>query len=133
MATYIDAFFAASFLIVCLSHAAQPRLWADFFVAVKRTGFAPLIIGLYTLPFGMLIVLGHNVWTWDWPVFVTLAGWGMLVKATIYLLFPAIPNRMIDNADRWERGFSVFRIVGVLGALPCAVLTWQAFRQLPVG
>src|SRR4051794_29738804 len=132
MARYIDAFFGSSFLIVCLSHAVQPRLWADFFVAIKRTGFAPLIIGLYTLPFGVLIVLGHNVWAWDWSVLVTLAGWGMLVKATVYLLFPAIPNRMIDNADRWEEGFGVFRVVGVLGAVPCAVIGWQALRHLLV-
>ena len=46
MAPYIDAWFALSLVIVGLSHAAQPRLWADFFNAMKRTGYAPLIIGM---------------------------------------------------------------------------------------
>ena len=131
MAPYIDAFFAPVFLIMCVSHAAQPRLWADFFLAIKRTGFSALIIGIYTLPFGMLIVLGHNQWVWDWPVFVTIAGWGMTAKSIIYLLFPAIPNRMILNADRWENGFGAFRVIGILGAVPSAVLTWQALNHLP--
>ena len=31
-------------------------------------------------------------------MFVTIAGWGMTAKSIIYLLFPAIPNRMILNA-----------------------------------
>jgi len=61
---------------------------------MKRTGFAPLIIGMYTLPTGLVILLGHNIWAWDWPVVVTIAGWGMTIKATLYLIFPALPNRM---------------------------------------
>ena len=82
MAPYIDAWFALTLVIIGLSHAAQPRLWAEFFSAMKRTGFAPLIIGMYTLPTGLVILLGHNIWAWDWPVFVTIAGWGMTATAS---------------------------------------------------
>ncbi len=57
MARYIAAWFALSLVIFGLSHAAHPRLWADFFHAMKATGFAPLIIGLYTLPTGLVILL----------------------------------------------------------------------------
>ena len=132
MAPYIDAYVAPMLLIACLSHIAQPKLWADFFRALGRTGVAPLIIGMYTLPIGLLIVVGHNRWVWDWPVLVTVAGWVMTVKAIIYLLVPGVANRMVADADRWERGFGVFRVVGMLGSVPCAMLTWQAFRHLPV-
>ena len=132
MALYIDAWFALSLVIFGLSHAVQPRLWADFFNAMKASGFAPLIIGMYTLPTGLIILLGHNQWTWDFPVFVTIAGWGMTTKATIYLLFPAVPNRMIGKANQWQKAFSGFRIVGALMSVLGVVLTWQAFRHLPV-
>ena len=131
MARYIDAFFAPMLLIMCLSHAAQPRLWADFFLAMKRTGLAPLIIGMYTLPVGLLLVVGHNLWVWDWPVFITVFGWAMTVKATIYLLFPAVPNYMIDNAERWEKRIGGYRVAGVIGAVLAAFLTWQAYGHLP--
>src|SRR3954451_15045922 len=77
VAPYIDAWFALTLVIIGLSHAAQPRLWAGFFNAMKQTGFAPLVIGMYYLPIGLVILLGHNIWAWDWPVFVTLAGWSM--------------------------------------------------------
>jgi uncharacterized protein YjeT (DUF2065 family) len=132
VAPYIDAWFALTLVIIGLSHAAQPGLWAEFFNAMKRTGFAPLIIGMYTLPTGLVILLGHNIWVWNWPVFVTIAGWGMTTKATLHLLFPAIPNRMIDNADRWQKAYSGFRVVGAVMSVLGVVLTWQAFRNLPV-
>src|SRR5919112_1076938 len=108
MARYIDAYFALSLITGGPPPAPQPRLWAEFFNAMKRTGYAPLIIGMCTLPTGLVILLGHNVWAWDWPVFVTIAGWGMVIKATIYMLFPAASIRMIDKADRWQEAFSGF-------------------------
>ena len=90
MAPYIDAWFALTLVIIGLSHAAQPRLWAEFFNAMKQTGFAPLIIGMYTLPTGLVILLGHNIWVWSWPVWLAvnamqavyfdhLALWGLFV------------------------------------------------------
>ncbi|MFO0891784.1 MAG: hypothetical protein U0790_21925 [Isosphaeraceae bacterium] len=130
MAPYIDAYVAPMLLVVCLSHLAQPKLWAEFFRALVRTGVAPLIIAMYTLPIGLLIVVGHNRWVWGWPVLITLAGWVMTVKSVIYMLVPGMAERMLARADRWERGFGVFRVVGLIGAVPFAVLTWQAFRQL---
>ena len=65
VAPYIDAWFALTLVIIGLSHAARPRLWADFFNAMKRNGYAPLIIGMYTLPTGLVFLLGHNIWAWD--------------------------------------------------------------------
>ncbi len=131
MAPYIDAWFALTLVIIGLSHAAQPRLWAEFFNAMKATGYAPLIIGMYTLPTGLVILLGHNIWAWDWPVFVTIFGWSMTLKATLYLIFPTLPNRMIANADRWQKAYGVFRVVGAAMCVLGVVLTWQAFRHLP--
>jgi hypothetical protein len=86
---------------------------------------------MYTLPTGLIILLGHNIWAWDWPVLVTIAGWAMTIKATIYMLFPAAPNRMIDNADRWQWAFSGFRVVGAVMGVLGVVLTWHAFGHLP--
>lgn len=126
MAPSIAAFFAIQLLIFCAAHAARPRLWADFFVAMGRTGFASLIIPMYTLPLGMLLILGHNIWAWDWRVLVTVAGWMMATKSVIYLLVPGAPERMIANADRWESGFGGFRMVGIVGAALGAFLTWKA-------
>ncbi|WP_165228110.1 hypothetical protein [Aquisphaera insulae] len=131
MSAYIDALVAPMLLIACLSHASQPKLWAEFFRVLTRTGVAPLIIGMYTLPIGLLVVVGHNRWAWDWPVMVTVAGWGMTLKSILYMIVPGVSERMLARADRCKRGFGVFRVVGLVGAVPCAVLTWQAFRHLP--
>jgi hypothetical protein len=115
-------------LIFGISHIAQPRLWADFFIAMGRTGFARLIIGMYTLPTAMILVVGHNKWTWDWPLFITLSGWVMLLKCLVYLLYPKVSPEV---ADRWialmDRKHRGFQVVGAIMVIFGGILTWQAF------
>jgi hypothetical protein len=40
--------------------------------------------------------------------------------------------RLSAQAPAWQNAFSVFRVVGVLMGVFGAILTWQAFRHLPV-
>jgi hypothetical protein len=128
MQRYVQLYFAILIAITGLSHAAQPRLWAEFFVAMKRTGLASIIIPLYTLPLSVLLIVTHNKWVWDWPVFVTISGWGMTTKSVVYWVFPAWPNRMIDNAERWQARFGGFRVVGIVMGILGAIVAWDALR-----
>src|SRR5215470_15186474 len=44
--TFVARFFSASLLVVGLSHALQPKQWRDFFLQLKRTGVAGIIIAM---------------------------------------------------------------------------------------
>ncbi|HEX5724335.1 MAG TPA: hypothetical protein VFX98_02650, partial [Longimicrobiaceae bacterium] len=59
--------------------------------------FAGLLIGTFTLPASLLLVIGHNRWAWDPSVFITLAGWAMLAKSVAYLLFPDAATRVVST------------------------------------
>jgi hypothetical protein len=126
MAAQIETIVSSLFLIFGVSHAVRPQSWADFFAALKRTGFAQLIIPMYTLPMGLLIVVCHNRWAWGWPLFITLAGWGMTIKSGVYLLLPQVPNRVIDFAA--HRG--VYRLAGAIMAVLGLFLTWKSLSAL---
>jgi hypothetical protein len=114
-----------AFLIVGLSHLAQPGEWLKFFAVVKQTGVAGFIIAMFTLPVGLLLLVGHQVWRWEPALFLTVAGWGMTVKSTIYMLLPRAADRMI------ERGLAKsprsFQLVGALMAVFGGIITWQAW------
>jgi hypothetical protein len=127
---YIQAIYAPLILIFGLSHLTQPRLTADFFIAMKRTGFAPLIIGMYTLPTGLILIVGHNKWVLDWPLFITLSGWAMTLKSIVYLVFPGTPDRLVTEPERLlDRHAWVFRVAGLILVVFGGILTWQAFVE----
>ena len=118
MELFIERYFAFSLLAVGLSHIALARQWRDFFLLLKRTGVAGIIIAMYTFPLGLLIVLGHNIWVLDLPVIVTVCGWGMTLKSTSYALFPGQAERMIPSGANAHRKYRAGGFVALaIGAL----------------
>ena len=121
----VQAVVAPAFLLMGLSHLLQPRIWVRFFEVVRATGAAGMIIPMYTLPLGLVLIVGHNVWVWDWPVLLTIAGWGMTIKSALYLLIPGFADRVLErNIAKSPRSYQV---AGAFIALLGGVLTWQAW------
>jgi uncharacterized protein YjeT (DUF2065 family) len=92
--TMIEWFAGLMLVVIGLSHIVQPRVWADLFIDLLRKPHAGLYIGMLTLPLGLLIVVGHNIWAWKIPVIVTLLGWGWTIKGSLYLMYPATPQKV---------------------------------------
>ncbi len=127
IATLIERFFSVSLLVVGVSHLAQPRLWRDFFIKIKGTGVAGLIIAMYTLPQSLLIILGHNIWVLDIPVVITICGWGMTIKSITYAIIPGRAEAVIPDGPNAHRkyawGGALIIPVGLL-------LTWHSFFRV---
>lgn len=126
MQLLVEQFVALSLLILGLSHAVQPGRWVELFTDFIRRPYAALVIGAYTLPFGLAIVLTHNVWVLGLPVVVTVCGWAWTVKSVVYLLRPQtldvwVPEAIGPGARR------KLVAVGLLMACLGAALTWHAF------
>jgi hypothetical protein len=122
----VQAVVAPGFLLLGLSHVVQPQLSVRFSHFVKQSGAAGLFIPIYTLPVSLVLNVGHNVWVWDWPLFLTIAGWGMTIKCALYLLVPGLADRVLEkNIAQSPRSY---QIGGAVIALFGAILTWQAWR-----
>ena len=53
--------------------------------------------GVAAFVIGMAIVVTHNIWVVDWPVLITLTGWGSLLKGSVRLLFPAFGKNLFQK------------------------------------
>lgn len=128
MALFIERYFAISLLAVGLSHIALAREWRDFFLLLKGTGVAGIIIAMYTFPLGLLIVLGHNIWVLDLPVIVTVCGWGMTLKSASYALVPGQAERMIPSG---ANAHLKYRAGGFVALAIGALLLYHSFFRAP--
>jgi len=120
----LDRAFSIALLIFGLSHALQPQRWAELFDELFSRPWGPFGVVLFTAPLTVLILVGHNVWVLDWPLIVTLYGWGSAVKCAHYLLFPQFALRIANRRLRTPKNF---RRVGVVMSALGAVLAWDAF------
>jgi len=122
--TLIARFFSVSLFLVGVSHLAQPRLWRDFFIKIKETGVAGIIIAMYTLPQGLLIILGHNIWVLDIPVIITICGWGMTIKSVTYAVLPGRAESVIPSGADAHRKYAWG---GALMIPVSLLLIWHSF------
>lgn len=49
-----------------------------------------LVTGYFTLIIGLLMVVNHNIWQWNWKIIITLTAWLILLKGISIILFPQL-------------------------------------------
>jgi len=62
-----------------------------------------IMSGISALIIGILIVISHNVWTYDWRVIITLSGWAALLKGVARIYFVGYTKKWITSgiASSW--------------------------------
>ena len=81
---------------------------------VISTGYITLLMGLVT-------VILHNIWIWDWPVIITILGWSTLIKGIMKVGFPEQINKQAQRFKKKQWLSALFIIA--LGAF----LLWKSF------
>lgn len=82
---------------------------ANSAVLIHLSGFAFLILGV-------LLVVSHSVWTFDWRLVITIMGWLVLLKGAGRILFPGAVKRLIEKKRR-DRRFLLGEVVVLLVGL----------------
>lgn len=112
-----ERFVAILLIVLGLSHVFHGRLWASFFTDLRKRPDASLIVGTFTLPFGLLIVSTHNIWAANLSVLTTIIGWGWTLKGTHYLLNARAIHQFAPSeltARQFVIGGAIITVVGAV-------------------
>jgi uncharacterized membrane protein len=95
----VQIYAAVNFLVIGLSHIAQPRAWNELFVLLRERGKAGVLVnGMLSLSFGSIIVAFHNVWS-GLPMVLTIIGWANVTKALVILVAPDVGMRSLQRVS----------------------------------
>ena len=123
----IERLTALVFIITGLSHIAVPRAWARFFIDMRERGE---VAGFYNafvhIPLGLLILAFHPVWSGA-GLLVTLIGYALTLKGTIYFLWPSLALRTMAHVS--EESAWKFRVAGVPAVALGVLIGWIAFGR----
>jgi uncharacterized protein YjeT (DUF2065 family) len=123
----IQLFAALGFLVIGLSHLAQPKAWVAFFqVLAARGTTGVLLVGFLLLNFGAFIVAFHNVWHGP-AIVLTLVGWAQVLKGLGRFVAPQLALRVMQRVSP-ERAWH-FQAGGVFALLLSGYLWWLRFRS----
>ena len=113
------------------------RLWGSFFLifgalfivtrqlgkTIEMTDDKGFVIstGYITLLMGLVTVILHNVWVWNWTVIITVMGWSTLIKGIMKIGFPETIHKQAQRFKVKQWLSAVFLMV--LGGF----LMWMSF------
>jgi hypothetical protein len=124
METSVEKLTALFFLVTGLSHIFQPRVWVQFFIMLREKGeVGSFLNGFVHFPLGAFIVAFHNVWH-GMPMIVTIIGWGLVVKSTLYFVYPRHGLRMLGTISM-ERSWH-FVFAGVVSVAASGLILYSA-------
>lgn len=125
MEAAIERLAAIAFVVTGLSHIAAPRAWARFFIDMHARGPVGGLLNAYLhFPIGALIAAFHPVWQGPGLV-VTLLGWALLLKATLYFMWPGLALRSLARVS--EERVGGFRAAGVFALVLGLWMGWIAW------
>lgn len=90
-------------------------------------GNSPLSIymsGTIAMLVGLLIVTFHNVWTWGWPVIITIMGWLSLIKGAVRI---ALPKLVAERSSRYGRNTNTVMATAIFVVILGGALTYFGY------
>ncbi len=83
-----------------------------------------LISAIISLIIGLLIVVGHNVWEWNWTLTITLLGYLSLIKGLARLFIPhKIDKQILLKAVAKDNPI----YIGIVSLIIGFFLTYEGF------
>jgi len=116
---YLARFWGSLFMILgffCVTAGLLGRIikYTEDRTITISTGYITFLLGLVT-------VVLHNLWVFDWRVTITILGWATLIKGIMKIVFPGHIHKKAQMFKRlqWLWGAIIF----LLGA----GLFWMSF------
>ena len=125
MASVVAHVVSVVMFVLGVSYVVHAREWIRVSQEVIAAPHRFLMPALVMLATGVAIVSVHNNWVPAWTLAITLSGWILVVKGTLFLVLP----QMATKFARWPEGLLVawIRVAGAVLVVVGAVLTYQVW------
>ncbi len=125
MTLIIERVFASFLIITGLSYLFQSLVWKDLVKEMLTKSSWLMLWSLLFLPWGLIVVFGHNLWVTKWTVMITVFGWLVTIKCVLYLLYPSWASFVKNWSDEFLQRY--IQIAGVVEAMLGGVLLFLSF------
>jgi len=127
LSLFLSKLIGLSLVFTCLSVLINNTIYQRIAKDVLNMPLMLIVLGELDIILGLLIILFHNVWVWNWQVLITLLGWFIIIRGVIRVLFPqqvlAFATKLI-NSDHF---FKVLNLIAGLFLLIGLFLTYKGF------
>jgi hypothetical protein len=126
--TFLGRLIGLYCILVSLSMLIHKQATVDVVTALLHNAPLLFLLGVITVPVGLAMVLGHNVWSGGAePLIVTLVGWATLIKGALFLfLSPGAESSLFLGELHYDQLLYLYAGISLLLGI---YLTYAALGQ----
>ena len=121
---FLAGLIGPTMLIVALTMLFNRRTFNEVTRELLERKSLIFMAGILSLVAGLAIVNTHNVWTFNWPLIITIVGW-LAVAGGIMRI--SMPDRLQDVARVMVDNAQAMTVLAGINAALGAWLTWAAY------
>ena len=104
---------------VFISRNYYMRIYRD----LEKETLAVLVFGMVAMAAGIAQVSVHNIWNNLPQVIISIFGWALLLKGTLFIVAP----KLVDRSGDWAADSKLVPVVGGFMFLVGAYLSWIGY------
>ena|SRR3989338_2818129 len=104
---------------VFISRNYYMRIYRD----LEKETLAVLVFGMVAMAAGIAQVSVHNIWNNLPQVIISIFGWALLLKGTLFIVAP----KLVDRSGDWAADSKLVPVVGGFMLLVGAYLSWIGY------
>ena len=112
------------YLIIGLSVLLYAKPWQKLIGGWQKDHFGLFPIAILQLVLGLIIIRTYNIWEWNPWLLVTIIGWALFLKGTIYLL---APGSLIKSMLKLKDNDVLLYVGGLFAAVIGVVLSYYSY------
>ncbi len=120
---FLAQFFAIYFLIISIPLLFCTDSFRHRAKAYMKDDAAMLLGGIIALILGVVLILIHSIWVYDWRLLVTLLVWLTFIKGIVHVVCPKIAQHMMEQMSN----LLAYRISGAICLLLAIFLGYHGF------
>ena len=117
---FIAKILGPCFIVVALSMLLNREFYQRVMEDFCRNAALVFFSGMFSLVFGIVVVLLHNVWIAKWPVIITIIGWCGIIKGSWLIVFP---NTVSGFTEAYGKNKTLLAVHSVIALILGVVLT----------
>jgi hypothetical protein len=114
---FLSRVFGLYLVIVCLAVLFRYKMFRAVYDEMVSSKGHVVFGGFLSLVIGILVVVSHSVFVWDWRLLITLLGYLALIKGIWLLFFPEsalkFKRSVMENKSAYYIIVVIFLLIGL--------------------
>lgn len=120
---FLAQIWGPALVAISIGFFISQKYYVKVYRDIEKEPLAALVFGMVGMAAGIVHILVHNVWGTTPEFIISLLGWLLLIKSTMFIVLPEI----VDKAGNWALRAKLNPISKVLTLIVGVYIVWIGY------